>query len=235
MTARSRHLGSLLRCYDREVQAGCEHILIAMPLGDRLFAALYDPLGARWEEKHGAALRRQLLADARGRVLELGVGTGLTLSHYPEIDELVGVDPSEPMLRRARARAAELGREVTLVQAPAEELPFEDASFDTVITMAVLCTVRDPDRALAEVRRVLRPGGQFIFAEHVRAADPKLARWQDRLERPWGFFAGGCHPNRRTLETIESAGFEVRDLEHGQLPGLPKLIRPSVRGTAVAD
>lgn len=205
-----------------------------MPIRERIFAALYDPLGARWEEKYGAAFRREVLADARGRVLEIGVGTGLSFAHYPPEVELVGVEPSGPMLERARARAAEDGREITLVQAAAEELPFEDGSFDTVVTIAVLCTVRDPQRALAEVRRVLRPDGRFVFAEHVRATDPKLARWQDRLERPWGFFAGGCHPNRRTLEAIESAGFEVRDLEEGQVPGQPKLVQPSIKGWARA-
>ena len=203
-----------------------------MTLRDRIFAALYDPLTARWEQEHGAHLKRELLAGARGRVLEIGVGTGLSFPHYPPVDELVGVEPSEPMLDRARARAAELGRDVVLVQAAAENLPFLDDSFDTVVAIAVLCTVGDQDRALREIQRVLRPDGRFIFAEHVRSADPKLARWQDRLERPWGFIAGGCHPNRQTLQAIESAGFEVRDLTEDELPGVPRLVRPSVRGIA---
>jgi ubiquinone/menaquinone biosynthesis C-methylase UbiE len=199
---------------------------------EQIFAAIYDPLGARWEAKHGADLRRELVAEVRGRVLEIGVGTGQSFAYYPKVDELVGVEPSEPMLRRARRRAAETGRDVTLVEAPAERLPFDDATFDTVVTMAVLCTVDDPQQSLREIRRVLRPGGRFRFLEHVRSASPKLARWQDRLERPWGFVAGGCHPNRRTLETIESAGFEVVDLEQGELPGQVPLVRPYVLGTA---
>jgi ubiquinone/menaquinone biosynthesis C-methylase UbiE len=204
-----------------------------VPIRDRIFAALADPLSARWERQHGADLRRRLLSEALGRVLEIGVGTGQSFPHYPEVDDLVGIEPSEPMLRRARQRAAETGREVELVDASAEQLPFEDASFDTVVTMAVLCTVGDPQRALVEIKRVLRPGGRFRFTEHVRAPDPKLARWQDRLERPWGFVAGGCHPNRRTLETIEAAGFEVSDLEQGELAGLPRLVQPYVMGTAI--
>ena len=204
-----------------------------MSIRDRIFAALADPLSARWEKKYGAELRRRLLAEARGRVLEIGVGTGQSFRHYPTVDELVGVEPSEPMLRRARDRAADDGRDVTLVEAPAERLPFEDDSFDSVVTMAVLCTVDDPNRSLNEIRRVLRPGGRFRFSEHVRSPDPKLARWQDRLERPWGIVAGGCHPNRRTLETIESAGFEVTDLERGELTGLPRLVQPYVLGTAI--
>ena len=204
-----------------------------MAVRDRVFAALYDPLGARWERKHGVELRRKLLADTGGRVLEIGVGTGLSFQHYPQVEELVGVDPSGPMLRRASRRAAETRRGVALVEAPAEQLPFPDASFDTVVTMAVLCTVDEPERSLAEIHRVLRPDGRFCFLEHVRSPDPNRARWQDRLERPWGVFAGGCHPNRRTLAAIESGGFDVIELEQGELPGLPRLVRPYVRGTAV--
>ena len=201
-------------------------------LRDRIFAAVYDRLSARTEEKFGAELKRRLLANARGRVLEIGVGTGLSLPHYPQVDELVGVDPSEPMLRRARRRAAELAREVRLVEAPAEALPFEDERFDTVVSLTVLCTVDDPTRVLREIRRVLRPGGRFVFLEHVRSSDPKLAKLQDRLERPWGWIAGGCHPNRRTLNAIEGAGFEVVELEREDLPDIPRLVRPNVMGVA---
>ncbi len=97
-------------------------------------------------------------------------------------------------------------------------LPFEDASFDSVVSLAVLCSVHDPDRVLAEIRRVLRPGGRFIFLEHVRSDHPQLARKQDRFERPWGWIAGGCHPNRRTLESIEAAGFELVEVQHEERP-----------------
>jgi ubiquinone/menaquinone biosynthesis C-methylase UbiE len=199
---------------------------------ERIFAAVYDPLSKRWEERYGADLKRRLLEHARGRVLEIGVGTGLSFPHYPQVDELVGVEPSEPMLHRARRRASELRREVTLVEGAAENLPFADESFDTVVSVAVLCTVDDPARASLEIRRVLRPDGSFLFLEHIRSPDPKRARWQDRLERPWGVVAGGCHPNRRTLGTIEAAGFEVTELEQGELPGQPPLVRPYVLGVA---
>jgi ubiquinone/menaquinone biosynthesis C-methylase UbiE len=204
-----------------------------MDMRDRIFAAVFDPLSAHWEKRHGAELRRKLLAHARGRVLEIGVGTGLSLPHYPQVDELVATDPSEPMLRRARRRAAEVGREATFVEAPAEQLPFEDDSFDTVVSVAVLCTVEDPQHALQEIRRVLRPNGQFLFSEHVRAEDPKRARWQDRLEGIWGVVGNGCHPNRRTLHAIREAGFDVTAVEEGELPGVPALMRPYVSGRAL--
>jgi ubiquinone/menaquinone biosynthesis C-methylase UbiE len=201
-------------------------------IGDRIFAAVYDPLSKRWEERYGAELKRRLLAHARGRVLEIGAGTGLSFPHYTGVEELVAVEPSEPMLHRARRRARELGRDVTFVTAPAEQLPFEDDSFDTVVVMAVLCTVDEPERAVEEIHRVLRPAGCFLFLEHVRSPDAKRARWQDRLERPWGVIAGGCHPNRPTLATIEAAGFQVTELEQGELPGQPSLVRPYVLGVA---
>jgi ubiquinone/menaquinone biosynthesis C-methylase UbiE len=202
-------------------------------VGERIFAALYDPLSRRWEEQHGAELKQRLLATARGRVLEIGVGTGLSFAHYPQVEELVGVEPSEPMLRRARRRAEDLGRAVTIVQAPAERLPFDAQTFDTAVSLAVLCTVADPARALAELRRVLRPDGRLLFLEHVRSPDPRTARRQDRYERPWGWIAGGCHPNRPTLTSIEAAGFEVTELEQGELPGQVPLVRPYVLGTAI--
>lgn len=205
-----------------------------MSLRERIFAAVYDPLSARTEDRVGAELKRRLLADVSGRALEIGVGTGLSFTHYPAAVELVGVDPSEPMLRRARKRAADLGRDVTFVAAPAETLPFPDDSFDTAVSLAVLCTVDDPSRALAEIRRVLRPAGRFVFLEHVRSGDPKTARRQDQLERPWGWIAGGCHPNRRTVEAIEDAGFKLTELEQHDIAEMPRLASPLVTGRAVA-
>ena len=205
-----------------------------MPIRERLFAAIYDPLSARTEEKFGAELKRKLLANAGGRVLEIGVGTGLSLPHYPaDVDEIVGVDPAAPMLRRARRRAADLGRDVTFSQAPGESLPFPDDSFDTVVTLAVLCSVDDQGRALAEIRRVLRPGGRFVFLEHVRSDDRSLARKQDRYERPWGWFTCGCHPNRDTLNAIRDAGFDVVEVEREERRELPRLVRPHVAGWAI--
>ncbi len=188
----------------------------------RLFAALYDSALRRGERAGMADHRRSLLAAASGRVLEIGAGTGLNLPHYPEGIELVLTEPDAPMARRA-------GRPV--VPASAESLPFEDATFDTVVSTLVLCTVADPARAIAEFRRVLRPGGRLLFIEHVRGEE-RLARWQDRLDHPWRRIGNGCHANRDTLAALREGGFAVEargDVWHR----MPRLIRPLAIGTAV--
>jgi ubiquinone/menaquinone biosynthesis C-methylase UbiE len=135
------------------------------------------------------------------------------------------------MVRRAARRAEQLGREVVTTRAPVESLPYEDASFDTVVGSLLLCSVDDQDRALAEIGRVLRPGGRYLFLEHVRSTDPKTARRQDRLERAWGAVTFGCHPNRDTLARIEAA-FDVEKVERNELPAGPKITRPYVLGRA---
>lgn len=202
-------------------------------LRDRLAPLSCEFFGKRVEKEFGAR-RRAVLADARGRVLEIGAGTGFNLEHYPaEVGEIVITEPAAGMMRRAQRRADELGRPVTAVLASAERLPFEDRSFDTVVSTLVLCSVEHQDRALAEIRRVLKPGGRLLFIEHVRSDEPRLARWQDRLERPWGV-AMGCSPNRATLERIEAAGFDVEELEHGKLPKSPPIVRPLISGRAIA-
>jgi ubiquinone/menaquinone biosynthesis C-methylase UbiE len=201
---------------------------------DRIRPALYDFFGGRME-RHFAEYRRNALAHTHGRVLEIGGGTGFNLPHYPStIEELVVTEPVLGMLERARRRAATSALPVTVRQATAEALPFDDASFDTVVSTLVLCSVDDPDRALAEIHRVLRPGGQLIFVEHVRWEDPERAKWQDRLERPWMVLADGCHPNRATLERIEAGPFEVVDVEQSELRQSPPLVRPLVAGRALA-
>ena len=203
-----------------------------MSLRERLAPVVYDAYGKR-AERELAARRRMVLAVARGRVLEIGVGTGLNLPHYPDgLDELVITDPSGPMLERARRRAAEAGRDATLVHASAEALPFPDASFDAVVSTLVLCSVPAQDEALRELRRVLKPRGELLFIEHVRSEDPARAKWQDRLERPWKLVAGGCHPNRDTLAAIERGGFTVVGVEQTRLPKAPPIVRPCVAGRA---
>jgi ubiquinone/menaquinone biosynthesis C-methylase UbiE len=205
-------------------------------MGNALFAALYDRMMASTERAGLADRRAGLLAQARGETLELGAGTGLNLRHYPAaVTSLVLAEPDTAMARRLRRRAAEAARAVEVVEAPAERLPFPDARFDTTVVTLVLCTVSDPGRALDEIARVLKPGGRLLFVEHVRAPGGRLATWQDRLERPWGWVAGGCHPNRDTLATLEASALSVESVEHGALPKSPPLVRPLVAGTAVRN
>ena len=200
---------------------------------DKVGPALYDFFGRRLEKEFGDR-RQAVLAHARGRVLEIGAVTGFNLAHYPpEVEEIVITEPAPGMLRRAEQKAATLDSPVRSVKAPAEQLPFDDGTFDTVVSTLVLCSVDDQDRALAEVRRVLKRGGRLLFIEHVRSDDPRLARWQDRWERPWKVIATGCHPNRPTLERIKAAGFEIEEFEHGELPKSPPITRPMIAGHAV--
>jgi ubiquinone/menaquinone biosynthesis C-methylase UbiE len=199
----------------------------------RFFALVYDPFLA-WGERAGMReVRRRALAGARGRVLEVGAGTGLNLALYPPtVQSLTLADPEAPVLARLRRRAQRLGRAPDVVQAPAEALPFPDHGFDTVVCTLVLCTVRDLPASLRELRRVLAPGGQLLFVEHVRASEPGLARWQDRLHEPWRRFAYGCHCNRDTAAALRAEGFEVSDVRHERWPRMPAIVGPTITGTA---
>jgi SAM-dependent methyltransferase len=200
----------------------------------RGFAAVYDR-GLRATEEAGLReMRREVLAEASGRTIDLGAGTGVNAELFPAgVEELVLAEPDPHMLKKLRAKLPLEGRSISAVQAPAEKLPFADDSFDTAVFALVLCTVPDPEAALAEAARVLRPGGRLLFVEHVRAEDPGLARWQDRLEGPWRFLADGCHCNRDTVATIETSPFELRSVERGELPKALPLVRPLARGSAL--
>jgi ubiquinone/menaquinone biosynthesis C-methylase UbiE len=199
----------------------------------RGFAALYDRAFAATEEAGLREMRRDVLSAAQGRTIDLGAGTGANLDLYPgTVTELVLAEPDPHMAKQLRAKLTESGSQVELVEAGAETLPFDDDSFDTAVFTLVLCTVPDPTAALAETARVLRPGGRLLFVEHVRAEDPGIARWQDRLEKPWRFLADGCHCNRDTVATIEASPLSVEAVEQEQLPKAPPLVRPLVRGSA---
>lgn len=201
-----------------------------------LFARFYDRMTQGMERAGMAEMRHSLLSEARGRVLEIGAGTGHNLPQYTDaVSELTLAEPDPHMASRLRERLRELpvaAERVKVVEASAEELPFDDDSFDTVVSTLVLCTVEDPGRALTEIRRVLVEGGALLFIEHVRSQSKRHAWWQERLERPWGFFAGGCHPNRVTDQALADAGFWIERLDRGRLPKAPRLVRPMILGVA---
>jgi ubiquinone/menaquinone biosynthesis C-methylase UbiE len=200
----------------------------------RMFSALYDRAFEASEEAGLREMRRELLSGARGRVLELGAGTGLNLELYPHegLDRLILTEPDPHMAKQLRKRAKEVCPGAELLEAGAEDLPFEDDSFDTAVVTLVLCTVPDQPAALREISRVLAPGGQLLFLEHVRASEPGLAKWQDRLEKPWRFLGDGCHCNRDTVAGIAAADFDLGAVEQGELPKLAPIVKPLVKGSA---
>ncbi|MBV9310846.1 MAG: class I SAM-dependent methyltransferase [Solirubrobacterales bacterium] len=209
------------------------------PLGlnERLFAFYYPRLVERAENAGQRETRHGLISEARGTVLEVGAGSGLNLPHYTsEVSELIVTEPSPHMLSQLRRLLDEDPPPVgswKLSQAGAEQLPFDDARFDTVVCTYVLCTVEDPERAVAEFTRVLAPGGRLLFLEHVHAGEGTLlGRFQDLIELPHRYIAAGCHPNRRTAQLLEHSGLELERLEHGSQPRSVPTVRPTIIGAA---
>ena len=201
----------------------------------RILARLYDPTVWVGELVGMRRRRAALVADAYGRVVEIGAGTGLNIPHYPaDIAELNLTEPEPGMRRRIAHRLERVGRVAQLIDAPAEHLPLADASVDTVVSTLVLCTVNDPEAALREIARVLRPGGQFLFIEHVRASSRSLAAWQDRLREPWRRFAGGCICNQPTLEIMRACGFTVT-ADEVVWRGMPAIVHPLAIGRGTVD
>jgi ubiquinone/menaquinone biosynthesis C-methylase UbiE len=204
-----------------------------MSLYGRVFAGMYDHMIAKTERAGLREHRGKLIAEASGDVLEIGGGTGANLDFYASgVRTLTITEPEKPMIRRLQRGIDERRPEAKLLRAPAEDLPFEDASFDTVVSTLVLCTVDDQPRALRELRRVLRPEGRFLFIEHVRSEEPKLAKTQDRMAPINVRIGHGCHCNRPTLDTMDRTGFEVTSLHRDELQHAPKFIRPLVVGVA---
>lgn len=176
--------------------------------------------------------RARFVPLATGVVLEVGVGSGLNIAHYgADVRTLYALDPSAESLRMARRRAKRAGFAVMLVQATAEAIPLADASVDTVITTWTLCTIPDPGRALEEMRRVLRPGGRFIFVEHGRSPDEGVTRWQDRLTPFWRRVSGGCHLNRSIDGLVTEGGFDLVNIERSYASG-PRVAAYFYRGIA---
>jgi ubiquinone/menaquinone biosynthesis C-methylase UbiE len=198
----------------------------------RIMAVVYDPFLWLGEIAGMRRRRRCLVAEAHGLVVEIGAGTGLNIAHYPDaVDELILTEP-EPGMRRQIARRLERPASVArVIAAPAERLPLPDSSVDTVVATLVLCTVDDPESALREIARVLRPEGQLLFIEHIRASSRFLAACQDRLLKPWRGFAGGCVCNRPTLELMRACGFTV-EADDVVWRGMPAIVHPLAVGRA---
>ncbi len=181
-----------------------------------------------------ARYRRRIVGAAQGEVLEIGIGSGLNLPFYPaSAARVVGLDPAPELIRMARAAAVRAGREVEFLTGSAEAIPLADASVDTVVTTWTLCSIDDPAVALREMRRVLKPGGRLLFAEHGLAPDPGVRRWQHRLTPLWRPIAGGCRLDRPIAELIRAGGFELKDFSAEYLRG-PKVMTYIYAGSAEA-
>jgi len=199
-----------------------------------LFAQLYER-GSR-KQKTGPidGWRHELLAQAAGEVVEIGAGNGLNLKHYTDaVTRLVLTEPNQHMRAHLRTRLqVPDGAEVELSEGYAEAIPLPDNSVDTVVSTLVLCSVKSQAAALAEAQRVLRPGGRFLFLEHVGADDPGKALLQRVMKPLCGIFADGCNPTRNTLGAMEAAGFEIEGLQRSQMPGLSGRFAPTIQGSA---
>lgn len=180
-----------------------------------------------------AKQRSKIVPRARGRVLEVGMGPGLNLPFYDRssVEFVWGLEPSEGMRRKAAAALEATDLDVRWLDLPGEEIPLDDHSVDTVVLTYTLCTIPDSERALGQMRRVLKPGGRLLFSEHGEAPDETVRRWQHRIDPAWTRLAGGCHIIRPIPQLIESAGFEFIELESAYLPG-PKISSYHSWGTA---
>lgn len=180
-------------------------------------------------------LRAALLPRASGVVLEPGIGSGLNLPLYDRsrVSRVIGVDPSRELLALARPRAAACGIATELIQADAAAWRAPRAGVDTVVLTFTLCTVPDAAAMLANVRAALKPDGRLLICEHGAAPDAGVRRWQDRLDRPWGWFAGGCHLNRDPVALAQDAGFRFESVERRYVPGAPRFAAFVSSGVAV--
>lgn len=203
-----------------------------MSLRGRFFAMTYDRQLAKVEAAGLGLQRERLLEGAHGDVLEIGAGTGANLRFYGAgIETLTMTEPEPPMVRRLQKNVREKSPLTKVLRAPAEDLPFNEESFDTVVSTLVLCGVEDQTQSLQEIRRVLRPGGQLLFLEHVRSAETGLARKQDRIN--WlNRLVAGCDCNRSTLEAITAAGFTITGIDHSHLEKVPQFVSPLIVGQA---
>jgi ubiquinone/menaquinone biosynthesis C-methylase UbiE len=197
---------------------------------DHIFPRLMDRVmrTPRFQEQ-----RQEALSQVFGKVLEIGFGTGLNLPHYPNtVTWLTAIEPGHLLAKRVAERSVNLAMPLEIFRYRAEMLPWEDQRFDCAVSTWTLCTIRDPLRALSEIRRVLKAGGKFIFLEHGQSDDPKVARWQNILTPFQRLLACGCHLNRQIDRLIEEAGFTVDRLDRFVMEGVPRPGADMYRGVA---
>jgi ubiquinone/menaquinone biosynthesis C-methylase UbiE len=202
----------------------------------RLTALIYDRFTRGVEVACLGQWRSELLGDLQGQVLEVGAGTGVNLPYYPPtLTRLILSEPDPHMRRQLSRKVRALGREgVDVLDASLERLPMPDVSCDAVVSTLVLCSVPQPERALAEIHRILKPGGRFVFLEHVAAEDrPRRLKWQRRVEPIWKRVSGNCHLTRRTGAAIAEAGFTIADVKRESMRKAWSLVRPTIRGVAL--
>ena len=201
-----------------------------------VFARVYARAAPRMERAGYGARRDQLLAGLTGRVIEVGAGNGMNFAHYPaQVTHVLAVEPERHLRELAGAQAGEVRVPIEVVDGTADDLPAGDDAYDAAVASLVLCTVPDVAAALAEIHRVLRPGGQLRFFEHVRAGTPGLARVQRILDATvWPTFGGGCHAHRDTRAAIEAAGFTIDEIREFRIPdsGIPAPTSPHILGIA---
>ena len=202
-------------------------------------AAIYDRFMSGMERACGDAWRGALLGDLRGDVLEIGAGTGVNLDHYRDVTRLVVAEPERNMRKKLDVKLAQMGqrpaKSLEVVAWDTQRLPCADASFDAVVSTLVLCSVENPQQSLAEIKRVLRPGGQLVFWEHVIADKPNRLKWQKRVEPVWKRVFGNCHLCRDTAGAIERAGFTFTTIERESARKALPVVRPTIRGAATVS
>lgn len=202
--------------------------------GRFVFAGAYDRFLKASEEAGLSKSREEIVSKAKGRTLEIAAGTALNLPYYgEEVTELILTDQYPAMINKIKSKVKSSNRQATVLEADAENLPFEDGSFDTVVASMILCSTDSPSKILTEIHRVLKDGGQYLFLEHVRNPDEKIAERQDRLQPAWFLFGNGCHCNRDSVTTIADSPLVVKELNRGSIPKAWSIIEAMVTGRAV--
>ena len=198
-----------------------------------IYASVYDRYNQGAERTWLGEGRALAIAHARGKVVEIGAGTGMNLLHYRDVEKVVACEPDPAYLKQLHRRLPEAKVPVAVLQAAAERLPFANASFDTAVSTLVMCSVDDPEQTARELRRVLRPDGTLLLIEHICNEATGFSRMAQNMAVPfWKLFLGGCHPNRASLRTLARAGFNITELDRFNPPHVPSVMFPFIVATA---